>query len=137
MNNKLWEEIAGKIMDIKFEETFDVIVAIANGGIIPAVLLHQKLKIPVELLKLSYRDSSHKPLYDAPKLVTPIQFDVKGKKIILVEDRVKTGATLEYARQLLNEAAIVKTFAVNGKSDYSLFDEACFTFPWLAIKADV
>ncbi len=137
MNNKSWEEIAGKIMDIKFEETFDVIVAIANGGIIPAVLLHQKLKIPVELLKLSYRDSSHKPLYDAPKLVTAIQFDMKGKKIILVEDRVKTGATLEYAKLLLNEAILVKTFAVNGKADYSLFDEACFTFPWLTVKADV
>ena len=50
---------------------------------------------------------------------------------------MKTGATLEYARQLLNEAAIVKTLAVNGKADYSLFDEACFIFPWLAVKADV
>ncbi|HEX7410817.1 MAG TPA: phosphoribosyltransferase, partial [Bacteroidales bacterium] len=26
---------------------------------------------------------------------------------------------------------LVKTFAVNGKADYSLFDETCFTFPWI------
>ena len=136
MNCKPWEEIAEKIMAITFEESFDVIVAIANGGIIPAALLNQKLKIPVELLKLSYRDSRHKPLYDSPKLVTPICFDVMGKKILLVEDRVKTGATLEYARLLLHEASLVKTFAVNGKADYSLFDESCFTFPWLGVKAD-
>jgi xanthine phosphoribosyltransferase len=96
--------------------------------------LQQKLKIPVELLKISFRDTTHKPLYDAPQLIAPIQFDVAGKKILLVEDRVKTGATLEHARQLLQGAALVKTFAVNGPADYPLFNENCFSFPWI-IKA--
>jgi len=26
---------------------------------------------------------------------------------------------------------VVKTFAVNGKADYALYDEACFKFPWI------
>jgi hypoxanthine phosphoribosyltransferase len=64
-------------------------------------------------------------------LLTDFGFDVKGKKILLVEDRVKTGATLQYAKELLKDAAIVKTFAVNGKADYALYDEACFSFPWI------
>ncbi|NCB27269.1 MAG: phosphoribosyltransferase, partial [Bacteroidia bacterium] len=25
----------------------------------------------------------------------------------------------------------IKTFAVNGKADYSLYDETCFKFPWI------
>jgi len=131
MNSKPWEAIEERINALQFEEQFDMIVAIANGGIIPAALLQQKLKIPVELLKISFRDTTHKPLYEAPKLVAPIHFDVTGKKILLVEDRVKTGATLEHARQLLSDAAVVKTFAVNGSADYPLFNENCFSFPWI------
>ena len=131
METKPWGDIEHRINEMPFEETFDMIVAIANGGIIPAALLQQKLKIPVELLKISFRDTTHKPLYNTPQLVAPLHFDVVGKKILLVEDRVKTGATSEYARQLLKSAALVKTFAVNGKADYPLFDENCFSFPWI------
>jgi uncharacterized protein len=131
MDTKPWEEIEHRIQSMQMQESFDMIVAIANGGIIPAALLQQKLKIPVELLKISFRDSTHKPLYNSPQLMAPLQFDIKGKKILLVEDRVKTGATLDYARQLLKDALLVKTFAVNGKADYPLFDENCFSFPWI------
>lgn len=131
MDTKPWSEIESRLHNMQFEESFDLIVAIANGGTIPAALLQQKLKIPVELLKISFRDTTHKPLYDSPQLIAPLQFDIHGKKILLVEDRVKTGATLGYAVQLLKDAAIVKTFAVNGKADYPLFDENCFSFPWV------
>jgi uncharacterized protein len=134
MEMKPWSEIEDRVNALHFEESFDMIVAIANGGIIPAALLQQKLKIPVELLKISFRDTSHKPLYDTPQLVAPLHFDVLDKKILLVEDRVKTGATLGYARQLLKDAAVVKTFAVNGPADYPLFDENCFSFPWILKK---
>lgn len=136
METKPWAAIEERIIAMQFAEEFDMIVAIANGGIVPAALLHQKLKIPVELLKINFRDTTHKPLYDSPQLIAPIHFDVKGKKILLVEDRVKTGATLEYAKQLLKDAAVVKTFAVNGKADYPLFDENCFSFPWIINTAN-
>lgn len=128
---KPWNEIAIKIKDIVFNESFDLIVAIANGGIIPAALLNQRLQLPVELLKINYRDAKQQPLYQSPKLLAEINFDAKGKKILLVEDRVKTGATIDYAKRLLKEAEVVKTFAVNGKADYALYDEACFNFPWI------
>jgi len=131
METKPWVEIENRVHDMCFEESFDMIVAIANGGIIPAAIIQQKLKIPVELLKISFRDASHKPLYNTPQLVAPLHFDVTGKNILLVEDRVKTGATLGYAKQLLKDAAVVKTFAVNGPADYSLFNEICFSFPWV------
>ncbi len=70
-------------------------------------------------------------LYDKPKLLSEINFAFKGRKLLLVDDRVKTGTTLEFAKELLSEASLVKTLAVNGKADYCLYDESCFRFPWL------
>lgn len=130
-NSKSWEEINSKIKTIVFNEAFDMIVAIANGGVVPAALLNQRLQVPIELLKINYRDATQQPIYPSPKLLADVSFDVKAKKILLVEDRVKTGATINYAKTLLREAAVVKTFAVNGKADYFLYDEACFNFPWI------
>lgn len=131
MSVKSFDEVAERFRQIEFEEQFDIIVAIANGGIIPAALLNQRLGLEVFLLKLSLRDVNQKPMYDQPKLVGKIDFDYKGKRILLVEDRVKTGATLNYAKELLSEAAVVKTFAVNGDADYCLYNETCFKFPWI------
>jgi uncharacterized protein len=131
MNPKSIEEVKQKIHSLQFAENFDLIVAIANGGIIPAALINQILLTKMELLRLSFRDARQQPLFDSPRLIEKINFDVAGKTILLVEDRVKTGATLDYARALLSGAALIKTFAVNGKADYSLYNEACFPFPWI------
>lgn len=128
---KSFEEIKQKFASIEFDETFDLLVAIANGGIIPAAILNQRLNVEMRLLRINLRDANQKPLYDSPQLLAPIDFDYKGRVILLVEDRVKTGATLNYAKQLLlQKAALVKTFAVNGPADYNLYNEACFKFPW-------
>ena len=132
MITKSFDEVAERFRNIQFNEEFDLIVAIANGGIIPAAILNYRLGLTIQLLKINLRDQEQRPLYDKPRLLSPIDFDIKGKRILLVEDRVKTGATLNYAKQLLSEEArLVKTFAVNGKADYSLYDESCFCFPWI------
>lgn len=132
MSTKNFEEVKGRFEEMTFEEHFDLIVAVANGGIIPAAILNQRLDLDIQLLKLHLRDASQRQLYDKPRLLEEIHFDVKGKTILLVEDRVKTGTTLQYARQLLMDAgaAMVKTFAVNGNADYCLYNESCFRFPW-------
>ena len=64
-------------------------------------------------------------------MLAPVDFDFKGKSILLVDDRIKTGSTIRLARELLKDARMIKTFAVNGTADYALFDEACFKFPWI------
>lgn len=133
MNDRSFEAVKKRIEEIAFEEAFDQIVAVANGGIVPAALLNQRLGLDLQLLKLNLRDSNQRQLYDKPKLLEQITFDVQGKTILLVEDRVKTGNTLNFAKNLLTEAGAlqVKTFAVNGKADYCLYDEPCFRFPWI------
>lgn len=128
---KSFEEVMQRFRETTFHETFDIIVAIANGGIIPAAIINQQLNIEIQLLKINLRDPSQKPKYDTPQLVAPIDFDYRDKTILLVEDRVKTGATVQFAIGLLQGAKQIKTFAVNGKADYSLYDETCFKFPWI------
>jgi len=131
MQKKTFEEVLERFRTISFVEKFDMIVAIANGGIIPAAILNQRFDVEINLLKINLRDPQQRPLYDKPLLLSPVDFDIKGKTVLLVEDRVKTGATLEYAKSLLSDARLVKTFAVNGKADYALYDESCFCFPWI------
>jgi xanthine phosphoribosyltransferase len=128
--DKSFDEVAERFRTVAFRETFDCIVAIANGGIIPAALLNQRLQIDVFLLKINLRDEYQRPKYDAPRLLAPLDFDPRGKRILLVDDRIKSGSTIRFARELLSEASLVRTFAVNGTADYALYDEPCFRFPW-------
>lgn len=131
IENKSFDSVMQRFREIRYHETFDIIVAIANGGIIPAAIINQMLNIEMQLLKINLRDPNQKPKYDSPKLVSPIDFEYKDKNILLVEDRIKTGATVQFAVDLLHGAKQIKTFAVNGKADYSLYDESCFKFPWI------
>ncbi len=128
---KSFEEVLQKFREIEFAEDFDMIVAIANGGVIPAAIINQRLNVELNLLKINLRDPNQKPKFDTPQLLEPIDFDFKNKTILLVEDRIKTGATVNFALELLKEAETIKTLAVNGEADYSLYDESCFRFPWI------
>jgi xanthine phosphoribosyltransferase len=128
---KTFDEVLERTRNIEIPETFDMVVAIANGGIIPAAMINQRLGCEFQLLKLNLRDAMQNKLYDKPKLLEEIEFDFKGKRILLVDDRVKTGTTLQFAKELLSDAKVVKTLAVNGIADYCLYNESCFRFPWL------
>lgn len=128
---KTMEEVLERFRTIEFHDDFDMIVAIANGGIVPAGIINQRLQKEVHLLRINLRDEYQHPKYDAPQLLAPVDFNFKGKSILLVDDRIKTGATIKLARELLKEARCIKTFAVNGTTDYALFDETCFKFQWI------
>ena len=131
MNQKSFSEVMERFNNIEFHETFDIVVAIANGGIVPAGIINQRLNADFQTIKINLRDPQQKPKYDEPKLLSPIDFEFKHKKILLVDDRIKTGSTIKLAKELLKEAQLIKTFAVNGTADYALFDELCFRFPWI------
>lgn len=128
---KTIDEVMERFRGITFQDEFDIIVAIANGGIVPASIINQRLQKEIHLLKINLRDEYQHPKYDQPKLLAPIDFEFKDKRILLVDDRIKTGSTILLARELMKEATFIKTFAVNGNADYALYDESCFKFPWI------
>lgn len=129
---KSFAEVLERFRTIVIDEQFDLIVAIANGGIVPAGILAQRLGgTEVRLLRINLRDENQRPRYDAPRLLSPIDFEFAGKRVLLVDDRIKSGSTVRLARELLSDAAVVRTFAVNGDADYALYNEPCFKFPWI------
>ncbi len=131
MQGKSFEEVLERVRTIPIEEEFDIVVAIAHGGIIPAALINQRLQAEFHLLHINLRDEYQQPKYEAPQLLSPVDFEFRDKRILLVDDRIKTGSTIRLARQLLQGAKVIKTLAVNGTADYALYDETCFRFPWL------
>jgi uncharacterized protein len=130
MNSKTINEIIDKVKTIDFPEEFDTIVAVARGGIVPAGLIQQRLLSHVEIIWINFRNENQQPQHDEPVLLKPINFEYINKRILIVDDRSRTGKTFEKVKTLLKGAYIIKTLVVNGKADYSLFDEECFTFPW-------
>lgn len=64
MSAKSLEEVIEKISRIDINEPFDMIVAIANGGIIPAALINQRLNLDIYLLKLNLRDKYQHQISD-------------------------------------------------------------------------
>jgi xanthine phosphoribosyltransferase len=133
LREKSFAEVMERFRTIVIDERFDLIVAIAGGGIVPAGILAQRLGgIEVRLLRINLRDERQQPRYDAPRLLAPVDFDYAGRRVLLVDDRVKSGSTMRLACELLSEkAALVRTFAVNGEADYELYNEPCFRFPWI------
>ena len=115
---RTFNEVMDRFRSITFEDEFDIIVAIANGGIVPAGIINQRLQKEVHLLKINLRDEYQHPKYDRPKLLAPIDFDFRNKRILLVDDRIKTGSTIMLAKELMQDARMIKTFAVNGNADY-------------------
>ena len=127
---KTFDEVMTRFREIEILEKFDTIVAIANGGILPASILNERLGLDFQLIKINFRDEVQRPRFTHPRLLEPLAFDPAGRKMLLVDDRIKTGSTLVLAKEILKDAAMIRTFAVNGTADYALYDEACFRFPW-------
>ncbi len=135
---KSFDEVLRRFRTIAFDEPFGLIVAIANGGIVPAGILARRLEreggevVEVRLLRINLRDEHQRPRWDEPRLLAPIDFEYAGRRVLLVDDRVKSGSTMRLAQELLSrKAAVVRTFAVNGEADYALYNEECFKFPWI------
>ena len=66
MNPKDLPTILARFSEIEIPEQFDIIVAIANGGVIPAGILNQRLNIDFQTIKINLRDPMQRPKYDKP-----------------------------------------------------------------------
>jgi len=62
---KSFDEVLERVRTIDITEKFDMVVAIANGGIIPAAMINQRLGCEYYLLKLNLRDAMQNKLYES------------------------------------------------------------------------
>jgi len=108
------------------------VVALARGGLVLGALAAYELQLPLRVLRLRYRDDSNRPLGSQPSAVGPIP-EVRGQRVLLVDDVSVSGATLRAARELLGCAAL--TLVAKGRpgaADLILFDNlpGCVDWPW-------
>ncbi len=121
------KQIKNKIKKTKFEK-FDLIIAIGRGGVEPGRLVSAHLKIPLKIINIRYRGKDNNPLYKKPIIKNKLR--INNKKILVVDDVSRTGATLKKAKQILKNNK-AKTFVINGKADYSLYSfKECIKWPW-------
>ena len=131
MKKKKFEEIVRKIREIKIKGRVDLVVGIAEGGIIPAYLIAKKLKKPVDFIWINFRDADNHPRWPSPKLTKSYLPNIRNKHILLVDDVSRTLSTFRKAKQCLVAAKSIKTLTFNGKGGYHLYNEECFIFPWV------
>ena len=110
----------------------DLIVGITRGGAVPARLLSRELNTK------NMHGISIEKVGGERKVVTDLQIDLSGEKVLLVEDMLETGRSLIVAKKYLeNKGAEVKTACLyimpqsEIKPDYFLSRiENAAKFPW-------
>jgi hypoxanthine phosphoribosyltransferase len=138
-----WEEVDEQVAYLAAKLTKhspDVIVGIARGGLIPAVMLSHLFNVPLVVINLSYRDkkAGHSNLTDQLLELN------KYKKAVVVDDICDSGKTFEELKKyfnvmLTNNVRFVSLFAkktaefkpdvvadvINKKDDHKWI-----VFPW-------
>lgn len=97
-----------------FKEEYDYVVAIETGGLIPATIIAKKLKKELYSIKIKHS-------YGSRYVEITIKELPVANNILLVDDIIRTGETMDEASKLLPASGKVFTVAVIdeiGKSDY-------------------
>lgn len=78
--------------------TPDIIVGVARGGLIPAVMLSHKLETPMSVFDMSLRDGKTLSLP-----IEPLIKRLKGKRVLVVDDINDTGETFKLIRNYMSD----------------------------------
>jgi hypoxanthine phosphoribosyltransferase len=110
----------------------DAVVALARGGVVAGALAAYELGVPLRLMTIRFRHDNNQPRGDTPEVATSVP-DVRGLRVLIVDDVSVSGATLRAAREALGTEAV--TLVVKGKpgaADMVLFDDVpeCARWPW-------
>lgn len=94
---KLTEKLAKKIKKSGFK--FDWIVGISRGGLIPARLISDYLDFQqLAFIRIEFYKTIGKTK-DFPRIVQPVNVNVKGKNVLIVDDVADTGRSLMVAKE--------------------------------------
>ncbi|MCK4319791.1 phosphoribosyltransferase [Candidatus Micrarchaeota archaeon] len=101
-----WEEIdnicrsmAGRI---KKEFKPECIVAIARGGLVPARIIADEMEIS-RIYTIQIKSYEQNKMAKKPELIVPLIIDIRGKKILLIDDVSDRGDSLELAVKHIKE----------------------------------
>jgi len=125
-----FKEIARRLKTIDFPE-IDIVIGIGTGGVPAATMVAFYLGAELQVLTMNYRDEQNNPRYENPRILNQPDWQLEGKKILLVDDVSVSGKTMNAALKLM-KGLDVKTCAMKGNADYVLFPEIkdCVKWPW-------
>lgn len=134
---ELTKKLVEKIKKSKFK--FDWIVGISRGGLLPARLISDYLNCPqLAVVRIEFYKSVGKTK-DFPRITQPVQVNVKGKNVLIVDDVADTGRSLVVAKEHLKKkgAKKVKIAALHYKpisvikpDFYVAQTSAWIIYPW-------
>ncbi len=94
--------------------TFDAVVAITRGGLVPAAIVARELNIrTVETVSVKSYDHQSKGRIQVLKPITAdiLGMHQAGRKVLIVDDLVDTGATARAVRDMLPGAHFATVYA--------------------------
>jgi len=132
---KYCEELAEKTNGYKP----DIIIGISRGGLVPARVLSDILDVKkVGIIGLIFYKKAGET-NDKPEVTQELSMDIKGKKVLLVDDVADSGKSLVAAKELLEkkEPAEIKVATIHYKPHSVLkpdffvkTTEAWLVYPW-------
>lgn len=125
-----FKEISARLKTIDFPP-IDLVLGIGTGGVPAATMVAYHLNAELLVMTLNYRDEKNNPLYEQPQVLSTPNWQLEGKRILLVDDVSVSGKTMNAALELL-KGYQVKTCAMKGEADFVLFPEIkdCVKWPW-------
>jgi len=132
MTSLSFKDISDRLARWEFPEGIDGVVGIAQGGVVPAALVAQRLGLELKLIALNYRDDAHEPRFAAPKLLSAVPDLGAWRRVLLVDDVYVTGQSWRAARAALPPAVEVLPFVLKGKVEFALIRDidGCVHWPW-------
>jgi len=139
-----WKDIEGQCLALarKVKEQgsdFDLVVGVTRGGLIPARILCDILDFE-ELYTVGVKFyQGIAETEEKPRIIHPVQIDISGKRVLLVDDIADTGKSLTLAKKHLEENSARKVEVVTlVKKPHSEFTPELFAyetpawvvFPW-------
>jgi len=127
-----FKQISERLKELVLPE-IDLVIGIGSGGVPPATFVAFHLNAELQVMTLNYRDEENVPRFVEPKIINQPRWNLKGKRILLVDDVSVSGKTMNVALEQL-KGYNVKTLAMKGKADFVLFPEIkdCVKWPWKA-----
>lgn len=138
----LAEEVAEKVNESGFRP--DVIVAVSRGGFDPARILCDQLSVMrLASLQIEYYEGVNRTR-GAPKIVFPLNADVTGHDVLVVDDVSDTGSSLREAREHVasrgaSEVRVgtlhVKPWTTFMPNYYASEVDAWIVYPWETLES--
>jgi xanthine phosphoribosyltransferase len=127
-----FEDIAARLARWSFPQGIDGVVGIASGGVVPAALVAQHLRVGLKVIALNYRDDANQPRHAVPQLLAAVPDLGVWRRVLLVDDVYVSGSSWRAARSFLPAEVEVLPFVLKGRVDFALIREVegCVQWPW-------